>query len=224
MFGLGKHTPAPGCPAVPGSGTVAASVVGTAGPPARRSPGRTGDHRHPCVSVSKADRADDPLTFHQRCATRVGVTVRTNGTRTWPGGGYGPRNGRSLTMYVAPSASRPAPLLPRPDAPSVFDDDTLSTGCSGRSRELLTVGGKEALLSYRVDAPNPTQSMKGNWVENQRRRPDPADLVVAGCGWLLIVTVVALPGLSLNDGPLTAYLVILGGVIGFLWARRRLRR
>ncbi|MGW0966592.1 hypothetical protein [Streptomyces sp. NPDC002516] len=61
-------------------------------------------------------------------------------------------------------------------------------------------------------------------MENQRRRPDAADLVVAGCGWLLIVTVVALPGLALNDGPLTAYLVILGGVIGFLWTRRKLRR
>ncbi|MGW1727535.1 hypothetical protein ACWCQK_32040 [Streptomyces sp. NPDC002306] len=60
-------------------------------------------------------------------------------------------------------------------------------------------------------------------MENERRRPDSADLVVAGCGWLLIVTVIALPGLALNDGPLTAYLVVLGGLIGFLWARRRLR-
>lgn len=60
-------------------------------------------------------------------------------------------------------------------------------------------------------------------MENERRRPDSADLVVAGCGWLLIVTVIALPGLALNHGPLTAYLVVVGGLIGFLWARRRLR-
>jgi hypothetical protein len=61
-------------------------------------------------------------------------------------------------------------------------------------------------------------------VENERRRPDSADLVVAGCGWLLIVGVIAMPGLILNDGPLTAYMVVVGGVIGFLWARRRLHR
>ncbi|MFF3616379.1 hypothetical protein [Streptomyces sp. NPDC002580] len=60
-------------------------------------------------------------------------------------------------------------------------------------------------------------------MENDRHRPDPADLVVAGCGWLLIVTVVAMPGLVLDDGALTAYLVVVGGAIGFPWARRRLR-
>ncbi|MER6559992.1 hypothetical protein ABT300_20115 [Streptomyces sp. NPDC001027] len=62
-------------------------------------------------------------------------------------------------------------------------------------------------------------------MERERRRAaDAADLVVAGCGWLLTVTVVALPGLVLNDGPLTAYLVVVGGVIGLLWARSRLHR
>ncbi|MFF0042371.1 hypothetical protein ACFYRG_40245 [Streptomyces mirabilis] len=61
-------------------------------------------------------------------------------------------------------------------------------------------------------------------MENERRRPDSADLVVAGCGWLLIVAVIAMPGLILNDGPLTAYMAAVGGVIGFLWARRRLYR
>jgi hypothetical protein len=61
-------------------------------------------------------------------------------------------------------------------------------------------------------------------VEDERRRPDSADLVVAGCGWLLIVAVIALPGLILNDGPLTVYMVVVGGIIGFLWARRRLYR
>jgi hypothetical protein len=61
-------------------------------------------------------------------------------------------------------------------------------------------------------------------VENERRRPDSADLAVAGCGWLLIVAVIAMPGIVLNDGPLTAYMVVVGGVIGFLWARRRLYR
>jgi hypothetical protein len=61
-------------------------------------------------------------------------------------------------------------------------------------------------------------------VENERRRPDSADLVVAGCGWLLIVAVIAMPGLILSDGPLTAYMAVVGGVIGFLWARRRLYR
>ncbi|MET7988531.1 hypothetical protein [Streptomyces sp. NPDC005281] len=60
-------------------------------------------------------------------------------------------------------------------------------------------------------------------MENERRRPDSADMAVAGCGWLLIVGIIASPGLALNDGPLTAYLMIVGGVIGFLWARRRLR-
>ncbi|MFI7141730.1 hypothetical protein ACIBQ5_29690 [Streptomyces massasporeus] len=61
-------------------------------------------------------------------------------------------------------------------------------------------------------------------MEDERRRPDSADLVVAGCGWLLIVVVIALPGLILNDGPLTVYMVVVGGIIGFLWARRRLYR
>ncbi|MFF6993737.1 hypothetical protein ACFY93_02045 [Streptomyces sp. NPDC008313] len=59
---------------------------------------------------------------------------------------------------------------------------------------------------------------------DERRRPDAADLVVAGCGWLLIVAVIAMPGLVLDDGPLTAYMVVVGGVIGSLWARRRLGR
>ena len=38
------------------------------------------------------------------------------------------------------------------------------------------------------------------------------------------MAVIAMPGLILNDGPLTVYLVVVGGVIGFLWARKRLRR
>ncbi|MFB7246031.1 hypothetical protein ACFCYX_26625 [Streptomyces populi] len=53
------------------------------------------------------------------------------------------------------------------------------------------------------------------------RRPDAADLVVAGCGWLLIVAVIASPGLLLDDGPLTAYMAVVGGVVGFLWVRGR---
>ncbi|MFF2935484.1 hypothetical protein [Streptomyces mirabilis] len=61
-------------------------------------------------------------------------------------------------------------------------------------------------------------------MEDERRRPDSADLVVAGCGWLLIVAVIAMPGLILNDGPLTAYMAVVGGVTGFLWVRRRLYR
>ncbi|CAM5475630.1 hypothetical protein SALBM311S_10245 [Streptomyces alboniger] len=61
-------------------------------------------------------------------------------------------------------------------------------------------------------------------MENEQSRPDGAHLATAGCGWLLIVAVIAAPGLILNDGPLTAYLVVLGGVIGSLWARKRLRR
>ncbi|MET7704450.1 hypothetical protein [Streptomyces sp. NPDC005485] len=61
-------------------------------------------------------------------------------------------------------------------------------------------------------------------MDNEKRRPDSADIGMAGCGWLLIVAVIAVPGLILNDGPLTAYLVIVGGVVGFLWARKRLRR
>ncbi|AVV42120.1 hypothetical protein C6376_12445 [Streptomyces sp. P3] len=60
--------------------------------------------------------------------------------------------------------------------------------------------------------------------KERRHAADAADLVVAGCGWLLTVTVVALPGLLLDDGPLTAYLVVVGGVIGLLWARSRLHR
>lgn len=47
---------------------------------------------------------------------------------------------------------------------------------------------------------------------------------MAGCGLLLIVAIVAMPGLALNDGPLTAYLVVVGGLIGGLWARKRLHR
>ncbi|MEU2915835.1 hypothetical protein ACFYM3_41120 [Streptomyces massasporeus] len=61
-------------------------------------------------------------------------------------------------------------------------------------------------------------------MEDERGRPDSADLVVAGCGWVLIVAIIALPGLILNDGPLTVYMVVVGGIIGFLWARRRLYR
>jgi hypothetical protein len=64
----------------------------------------------------------------------------------------------------------------------------------------------------------------GDWVDDERRRPDAADVGLAGCGLLLIVAVVAMPGLLLNDGPLTAYLVVVGGVVGFLWAHKRLRR
>ncbi|MFJ7152351.1 hypothetical protein ACIQVT_29855 [Streptomyces sp. NPDC100445] len=62
----------------------------------------------------------------------------------------------------------------------------------------------------------------GKRVQNERRRPDPADLVVAGCGWLLIVAVISLPGILVKDGPLTAYMAVVGGSIGFLRARRRL--
>ncbi|MFB0619786.1 MULTISPECIES: hypothetical protein [Streptomyces] len=47
---------------------------------------------------------------------------------------------------------------------------------------------------------------------------------MAGCGWLLIVAVISLPGLLLKDGPLTAYMATVGGLIGFLWARKRLHR
>ncbi|MES4890167.1 MULTISPECIES: hypothetical protein [unclassified Streptomyces] len=61
-------------------------------------------------------------------------------------------------------------------------------------------------------------------MQNEQRRPDSADLVVAGCGWLLIVAVISLPGLLLKDGPLTAYMATVGGLIGFLWARKRLHR
>ncbi|MCT9011219.1 hypothetical protein ACWGKW_21015 [Streptomyces sp. NPDC054766] len=61
-------------------------------------------------------------------------------------------------------------------------------------------------------------------MEGERRRPDAADLVVAGCGWLLIVAVIASPGLLLNDGPLTAYMAVVGGVTGLLWVRKRLYR
>ncbi|MGW3916759.1 hypothetical protein ACWEBX_35415 [Streptomyces sp. NPDC005070] len=61
-------------------------------------------------------------------------------------------------------------------------------------------------------------------MDNEARRPDAADIGMAGCGWLLIVAVIAMPGLILNDGPLTVYLVVVGGVIGFLWARKRLLR
>ncbi|MGW5176624.1 hypothetical protein ACWERY_20000 [Streptomyces sp. NPDC004082] len=61
-------------------------------------------------------------------------------------------------------------------------------------------------------------------MDNEGRRPDAAVIGLAGCGWLLIVAVIAMPGLILNDGPLTLYLVVVGGVIGILWLRRRLRR
>ncbi|MFF3937495.1 hypothetical protein [Streptomyces phaeofaciens] len=61
-------------------------------------------------------------------------------------------------------------------------------------------------------------------MEHEQPRPDGADLATAGCGWLLIVAVIALPGLVLNDGPLTAYMVVVGGVIASLWVRKRLRR
>ncbi|MDF3300549.1 hypothetical protein [Streptomyces tropicalis] len=61
-------------------------------------------------------------------------------------------------------------------------------------------------------------------MQNERSRPDSADLVVAGCGWLLIVAVISLPGLLLKDGPLTASMSVVGGLIGFLRARRRLHR
>jgi hypothetical protein len=61
-------------------------------------------------------------------------------------------------------------------------------------------------------------------MEDGRRRPDAADLVVAGCGWLLIVAAIASPGLLLNDGPLTAYMAAVGGVAGLPWVRRRLYR
>ncbi|RPE41288.1 hypothetical protein EDD90_4371 [Streptomyces sp. Ag109_O5-1] len=61
-------------------------------------------------------------------------------------------------------------------------------------------------------------------MEDERRRPDSADLAVAGCGWLLFVAVIAMPGLILDDGPLTAYMAVVGGAIGFLWVRRKLHR
>ncbi|CAL2069334.1 hypothetical protein FSY75_05405 [Streptomyces sp. TR1341] len=61
-------------------------------------------------------------------------------------------------------------------------------------------------------------------MQNERGRPDSADLVVAGCGWLLIVAVISLPGILLNDGALTTYMAVVGGLIGFLWARGRLHR
>ncbi|MFD9909527.1 hypothetical protein [Streptomyces sp. NPDC059063] len=58
----------------------------------------------------------------------------------------------------------------------------------------------------------------------QERRPDSADLAVIGCGWVLIVAVVSVPGLVVDDGPLIAYMAGLGAVIASLWARKRLRR
>ncbi|MFG2134631.1 hypothetical protein ACGFNV_43675 [Streptomyces sp. NPDC048751] len=61
-------------------------------------------------------------------------------------------------------------------------------------------------------------------MKKERLRPDGADVSAAGCGWLLITAVIAIPGFVLNDGPLTLYLVVVGGVIGSLWARKRLRR
>ncbi|MFJ6833170.1 hypothetical protein [Streptomyces sp. NPDC091209] len=61
-------------------------------------------------------------------------------------------------------------------------------------------------------------------MEDGGRRHDAADLVVAGCGWLLIVAVIASPGLLLNDGPLTAYMAVLGGAAGLPWVRKRLYR
>lgn len=59
---------------------------------------------------------------------------------------------------------------------------------------------------------------------NEHPRPDGADVATAGCGWLLMTAAIALPGFILNDGPLTLYLVVVGGVTGCLWARKRLRR
>ena len=61
-------------------------------------------------------------------------------------------------------------------------------------------------------------------MKNEQPRPDGADVATAGCGWLLIMAVIAIPGYILNDGHLTLYLVVVGGVIGYLCVRRRLRR
>lgn len=68
------------------------------------------------------------------------------------------------------------------------------------------------------------ESLEWRTVENEQPRPDGAHLATAGCGWLLIVAVIAMPGLLLNDGPVTVYLMVVGGVIGSLWVRKRLRR
>ncbi|MGW1207261.1 hypothetical protein [Streptomyces cyaneofuscatus] len=57
----------------------------------------------------------------------------------------------------------------------------------------------------------------------EQHRPDPADVAVAGCGWVAITAVIAFPGLALRDGAVTAFLVAIGGIIGMLWARKRLR-
>ncbi len=38
------------------------------------------------------------------------------------------------------------------------------------------------------------------------------------------MAVISLPGILLNDGALTAYMAVVGGLIGFLWARGRLHR
>lgn len=57
----------------------------------------------------------------------------------------------------------------------------------------------------------------------QERRADSAQLTVAGCGWLLIVVVVALPGFLAKDVPLTVFMAALGAVAGGLWARRKLQ-
>ncbi|MDX2682199.1 hypothetical protein [Streptomyces soliscabiei] len=59
---------------------------------------------------------------------------------------------------------------------------------------------------------------------NEPPRPDGDDVTTAGCGWLLMMAVIAHPGFVLNDGPLTLYLVVVGSVTGCVWARKRLRR
>ncbi|MEU8587862.1 hypothetical protein AB0C59_12825 [Streptomyces sp. NPDC048664] len=61
-------------------------------------------------------------------------------------------------------------------------------------------------------------------MDSDRRRPDAVDLGAAGCGWLLIVAVASLPGMLLDDGEVTAYLAVVGALIGLPWARGRLRR
>lgn len=51
-------------------------------------------------------------------------------------------------------------------------------------------------------------------VRNDRRRPDSADLVMAGWGRLLIVAVISLPGFLSHDGPRTASRGGPGGAVG----------
>jgi hypothetical protein len=98
-------------------------------------------------------------------------------------------------------------------------------GRLGRSAGPRTVSNSGATLaSCPNNVPIRYQPANGERVDDEGRRPDSADIGMAGCGWLLIVAVIAMPGLILNDGPLTVYLVVVGGVIGFLWARKRLLR